>query len=209
MSRPLLITDCDEVLLHMVTHFSAWLDEAHGVEFAIHQEDWSDALTRRETGAVVPSKEVWPLLNSFFRTEMHRQTLVPGAGKALARLGARADIVVLTNLIEEHQEGRMAQLEALGITHRVEVNQGGKGAPVRALVDEFKPSVAVFVDDLSFHHTSVAKEAPEVWRLHMIAEPIVAAMRPKAPDAHVRLDDWSEAADWIAARFAEGRGADA
>ena len=28
MSRPLLITDCDEVLLHMVAHFDAWLDEA-------------------------------------------------------------------------------------------------------------------------------------------------------------------------------------
>ena len=27
MSRPLLITDCDEVLLHMVAHFADWLDE--------------------------------------------------------------------------------------------------------------------------------------------------------------------------------------
>ena len=30
--RPLLITDCDEVLLHMVSHFDAWLDEAHQIE---------------------------------------------------------------------------------------------------------------------------------------------------------------------------------
>ena len=29
MSRPLLISDCDEVLLHMVAHFADWLDEAH------------------------------------------------------------------------------------------------------------------------------------------------------------------------------------
>ena len=27
--RPLLITDCDEVLLHMVSHFDRWLGEAH------------------------------------------------------------------------------------------------------------------------------------------------------------------------------------
>ena len=28
MKRPLLITDCDEVLLHMVSHFRTWLGEA-------------------------------------------------------------------------------------------------------------------------------------------------------------------------------------
>ena len=27
MNRPILITDCDEVLLHMVRHFSDWLGE--------------------------------------------------------------------------------------------------------------------------------------------------------------------------------------
>ena len=31
--RPLLITDCDEVLLHMVRHFGTWLGEAHGIDF--------------------------------------------------------------------------------------------------------------------------------------------------------------------------------
>src|SRR3546814_4468973 len=32
-----------------------------------------------------------------------------------------------------------------------------------------RPS-AVFVDDLPMHHASVAKHAPGIWRLHMIAE---------------------------------------
>ena len=31
--RPLIITDCDEVLLHMVVPFAEWLDEAHGIHF--------------------------------------------------------------------------------------------------------------------------------------------------------------------------------
>ena len=33
MTRPLIITDCDEVLLHMVVPFRQWLDEAHDVHF--------------------------------------------------------------------------------------------------------------------------------------------------------------------------------
>ena len=205
MNRPLLITDCDEVLLHMVTHFGAWLDEAHGVEFALHEENWSRAMTRRTDGEIVEAEEVWPLLDSFFDTQMHRQTLVPGA----SRISALADIVVLTNLKDQYQEGRTAQLDALGLRHRVMCNQGGKGAPVRRLLDEFAPTVAVFVDDLAFHHASVAEVSPEVWRLHMIAEPIVAGRRGPAADAHVRIDHWDDAADWIAARFDAGRPADA
>ena len=34
MGRPLLLTDCDEVLLHMVAHFQDWLGEAHAIDFA-------------------------------------------------------------------------------------------------------------------------------------------------------------------------------
>jgi hypothetical protein len=33
MSRPLLITDCDEVLLHMVSHFADWVSETRGLSF--------------------------------------------------------------------------------------------------------------------------------------------------------------------------------
>jgi hypothetical protein len=67
-----------------------------------------------------------------------------------------------------------------------------------------KPSAAVFVDDLAVHHESVAQHAPQVWRLHMIAEPRVAPLMAPAPHAHVRIDEWGEAVGWIRARFAEG-----
>lgn len=202
MSRPLLITDCDEVLLHMVTHFGAWLDEAHDVEFAITGTDFSNALRRRATGAPLERDEVWPLLDGFFATEMHRQTLVPHATEALAVLASQADIVVLTNLADHHNAARTEQLRALGLDHRVVTNQGGKGTPVAALIAEFAPNVAVFVDDLAIHHDSVARHAPQVFRLHMIAEPLLARHMPPAPAAHARLDDWADALPWIEARFA-------
>ena len=200
--RPLLITDCDEVLLHMIVHFGAWLDEAHGVDFAMAGSDFSNALTRRATGDPLHRDEVWPLLDGFFRTEMHRQTLVPGAKDALDRLSALADVVVLTNLADHNNAARAEQLRALGLHYRVVTNQGGKGTPVVALIEEFAPSVVVFVDDLAIHHDSVARYAPQVFRLHMIAEPMLAARMPMAPAAHARIDDWSTAERWIEDRFA-------
>ena len=204
MSRPLLISDCDEVLLHMLTHFAEWLGESHGYDFALDQSDFRSAIRHRTSGELIEEARIWPLLDGFFDSEMHRQNVVPGAVEALTEIGKQADIVILTNLGDEYQASRVEQLEAFDIRHRVLCNRGGKGRPVTELIEEMRPSVTVFVDDLAVHHESVAKHAPGVWRLHMIAEPKVASHMPKAPHAHVRIDDWSEATTWILEKFAAG-----
>jgi hypothetical protein len=204
MTRPLLITDCDEVLLHMVAHFRDWLAEAHGIDFALEDENWGQAMVRRHTGEKVAMEEVWPFVDLFFDTEMERQTPVKGVIEALDRITAYADIVVLTNLPDHRRQPRIDQLARHGIGHGVYTNQGGKGDALNAILEAHKPPVAVFVDDLSYQHHSVGKAAPHVWRLHMVAEPLVARHRPPAADAHARIDDWAEAADWILARFADG-----
>ena len=92
MNRPLIVSDCDEVLLHMVAHFRDWLGEEHAVDFRM-DGDFGNALTRRESGEIVPQEEVWTLLGGFFDTQMDRQKPIEGAleGRALDRR-ARADV---------------------------------------------------------------------------------------------------------------------
>lgn len=204
MTRPLLICDCDEVLLHMVRHFSAWLGEAHDIDFAYGSWDLARNMTRRGGGPAPTQAEMAGFLGGFFPQEMHRQTLVPHAREALGAIAEQADIVILTNLQDECRTHRIDQLAQFGIAHRVECNQGGKGGPVAALVREHGDPVTVFVDDLPHHHQSVAEQAPQVWRLHMVSEPELARGIPAAPAAHARIDDWPSAQAWIAARFAEG-----
>ena len=200
MSQPLLITDCDEVLLHMVAHFADWLDEEHDVHFDVASGQF-DAMIDRRTGELVPVDQIWPLLDAFFRDHMHRQTLVTGALDALQRIGEVADIVVLTNLGDEAHPWRVEQLAGHGIRHEIVCNRGGKGRPVKDIVERRGASSAVFVDDLAVHHSSVAKHAPEVWRLHMVAEPRLAAAVPPAEDAHARIDEWPAACEWILEKF--------
>ena len=201
--KPLLISDCDDVLLHFGRHFAEWLDEAHRLTFVLDSPGFQDAL-RDADGRPVPRERVWPLLDGFFAAEMHRQHIVPGAADALRTIGEVADIVILTNIGDEHHANRVVQLERFDIRHRVLCNSGGKGRPVAELIAEMKPSVTVFVDDLAFHHESLAKHAPEVWRLHMISEPKLASISPPAPFCHARIDDWPEATEWILARFEQG-----
>lgn len=205
MRRPLLITDCDEVLLHMVAHFADWLRDEHQVHFDLESGRFADALSDLATGEQLAQDRVWPLLNAFFRNEMHRQTLVPGALESLGRIGEIADIVILTNLIDEAHPWRVDQLASHGIRHEVVCNQGPKGTRVRDIIDRYGADTVAFVDDLTEHHASVAEHAPEVWRLQLIAEPRLAPVVPPAEHADARIDDWPSACEWILERLQEGK----
>lgn len=207
-ARPLLISDCDEVLLHMVRHFGTWLGEAHEIDFEPKSWELGRNMRRRADGGVPSREEMMGFLDGFFPGEMHRQTLVPHAGEALAKIAEVADIVILTNLQDQCRTHRMDQLAAFGIEHRVECNQGPKGGPVAALVAEHGNPVTVFIDDLPMHHQSVAEHAPAVHRLHMVAEPTLAPGVPPAPAAHARIDTWPAALAWIIDRFAAGQPAE-
>ena len=205
--RPLIITDCDEVLMHMVVPFGAWLADDHNIDFALEDATFANALKRRACGTPLEAAEVWPLLDAFFTHQMHRQGAIAGAKAALSRLAGIADIVVLTNVGPEHQAARTRQLIDAGMPFEVIGSRGGKGDPVAALIERYRPSVAVFIDDLPQHHGSVAAAAPDVWRLHMVGEPLIASKIPPSRHAHARIDDWASAERWLNDTLANGRAA--
>ncbi|MGC6399886.1 HAD family hydrolase [Sphingomonas sp. FW199] len=202
--KPLLICDCDEVLLHMVRHFADWLDRAHQIDFVLHNSEFGRAMRRRSDGMLVPQEQAWDFLGGFFTTEIHSQTPIPGAIESIQALAKEADIVILTNLIDDHRDRRIDQLARHGLIHRVETNQGGKGHPVRRLMREHGDPVTVFVDDLAVHHQSVAEHAPLAHRLHLVGCDDVASTTLPAPHAHARIDRWDDAMPWIRSRFAMG-----
>ncbi len=204
MSRPLVITDCDEVLLHMVGPFRDWLDEHHGILFDMRSGDFATALRRRDDGVLIALADIWPLLNLFFDKEMYRQKPIPGAVQAMAALGEQADVVVLTNLNDHRQESRTRQLADHGLPLRVFTNQGPKGPALKAILDEYQPSRAIFIDDLAQHHASVAGITPQVKRLHLCGEPLLSPYidcAHRAGDADARIDDWHTALPWLLQRL--------
>ena len=211
MNRPLVITDCDEVLLHMVAHFRDWLDEEKGIDFDIAQGNFVQAMRRQDTGAAIEPAEIWPLVNAFFDNQMHRQTPITGAVGAIGELARHADVVVLTNLMDFRNEARTRQLADVGIGLKVYTNQGPKGPALQAILDEFRPSRAVFIDDLAHHHDSVSSVAPHVDRLHLCGEPLLAphiACAHAAGHAHARIDTWEHALPWLLERLHAGASVD-
>ena len=207
MTRPLIISDCDEVLLHMVVPFRDWLAQAHAIDFNVSSADFSAALRHQASGELVDPATIWPLLNGFFDTEMPRQYPIAGAIEALNSLGENADVVILTNLMDHRAETRTRQLADHGLTARVFTNQGPKGPALKAILDEYQPSQAIFIDDIASHLGSVAQTAPEVIRLHLCGEPLLAPHIPcglALGHAHARIDTWDKALPWLQQRLYEG-----
>ena len=206
MSRPLIISDCDEVLLHMIVPFGQWLDETQDVSFKLIGNDFSHAIRSKETGEPVLPDEIWRLLGAFFDNEMHRQTPILGAVEAINTLKDHADVVILTNLSDRHNEARRQQLLAHGIDAQVFTNQGPKGPALEAIMAQYQPSKAVFIDDLAQHHGSAKEVVPQIDRLHLCGEATLAphiTCAFEAGHAHARIDNWAHALPWLLTRIEE------
>ena len=204
MTRPLIISDCDEVLLHMIVPFGQWLDETQDVSFKLIGNDFAHAIRDKVSGEPVPAEEIWRLLGAFFDGEMHRQSPILGAVEAMNTLKEHADVVVLTNLADRHNAARTKQLADHGIEVRVFTNQGPKGPALQAIMDLYQPSYAAFIDDLAQHHGSAAEMVPQIDRLHLCGEPTLAPHITcgfKAGHAHARIDTWELALPWLLGRL--------
>jgi len=200
MIRPLVVTDCDEVLLHMVRHFRTWLAAQHAITFRVEGNSFVDSMRRDGSDTPLSEPEMWQLLGGFFDTEMGSQVPIAGAVEAVRELQREADVVVLTNLTDGYNEARRLQLQALGIETPVFTNQGPKGGALRKIIEEHGASRALFIDDIAGHHRSAAEHIPQVRRLHFCGEPELSPHVPcahKAGDAHARIDNWAEALPWI------------
>lgn len=196
-SRPLIISDADEVLLQFMAGLERFLERRacymDFTSFRIHGN-----VKHRATREAVADEEVTGLLKTFFENETRTLEAVPGAAAALTDLSRHAQIIILSNLPESARAARIENLTGHGIVYPVIAGKGPKGEIVKQLIEGHMHPV-VFIDDLPPHIASVANETPHVHRLHFIADTRLARLLPKAPEAHARIDTWPEAATWIAA----------
>lgn len=192
--RPLIITDADEVLFAFMAGLEGYLaGEGLSFEFA------SYAITgnvRDADGIALPREAVREHLGIFF--ERHTEELEPvaDAAETLAALSERAQVVVLSNVPPDQRAARERALARHGMPYPLIANTGVKGPVVRVLAER-AAAPTVFIDDIPLNHSSVREHAPEVWRLHFVADPRLARLIPRAEDSHHRADRWPEARAFI------------
>ncbi|WP_199555166.1 HAD family hydrolase [Sandaracinobacteroides hominis] len=192
--RPRLILDCDEVILEFAGPFAQWLREARDVELKFDSSALIGNMRHLSDGRPVDPADFPALLDGFFEHGQRLQQPAEGAVEVLTALSKDFDLIVLTNIPAAWRDIRLEVLRERGLDVPVHANDGPKGRMVKELAGDRR---AVFVDDLPPHHSSALKHAPEVGRLHMVADATLRGLIPAAPDAHVRIDRWDEAEGWI------------
>src|SRR5690606_8538554 len=162
--RPLLIVDADEVLFYFMRGLERFL-ESRKLYFDWQSYALHGNIRRRLDDSVVLAEELHLLLQRFFADATEDMEPVDGAAAAL-----------------ERQAGERA-LARHGMAYPLIANSGSKGPAVSALLRRV-PGPAIFIDDIPHNHTSVARLAPEVHRLHFVADHRLAALLGPAPDCH-------------------------
>ena len=199
-ARPLIVCDADEVLLRFMERLEHYLDKL-GLWIDLDNFAISGNIKSRETNEAV---EVPTLLDDFFAAETRHIEPTDGAADALARLAKRAQIIVLSNLPPEAKECRAANLAAHGMDYPLVAGSGPKGPPLAWLHKQTK-NLVFFLDDIPHHIDSVAAHAPEVHRIHFVADPRLAKLIGAAKGASARIDIWSEAYEWISDKLNDTR----
>lgn len=186
-TRPLVISDADEVIVHLARPLEIFLTNRG------YQIDLSDyrlfGNVRYPDGRVMEMEPLMALLDEFFEAEVEKLPPVAGAVDALCALRERAQVVILTNLPDLYRERRMRHFLTCGLEAPIVANVGLKGASAKAIAAKVEGPVA-FIDDTAPHIRSVSETLPDSFRVHFIADERLAAAQARAKECHHRCDRW-------------------
>ncbi len=186
-TRPLIISDVDEVILNFVQPFKDYLSH-HG--FELRTESYKLTGNVFAKGADVPTdgQEVFKLLSQFFVMQHEWQDLVEGALPALNRLSEHFDVVLLTSMPHAHRAERIAFMREIGVNFPLLTVESDKGHSVAHLAAG--RSGVVFIDDLAHNHISVAEHAPDTHLFQYMAYREFDGPLP-VPPVHTQYhEDW-------------------
>jgi len=195
--RPLLVLDVDDVVLEFIRPFPNFL-KSRGFGLTLASFRLTGNIAETASGRLIEQPEVTALLGEFFDAQADWQSITDGAAEALATLGGRAEIVMLTAMPHKHRAVRRTHLDALGLSYPLLTTEMAKGPAVAKLRGKKGRPVA-FVDDQPSNLVSARDSVADVHLFHLMADNSLRAFLPPIPDDIAVVDNWREAAPQIAA----------
>ncbi|TRD00426.1 hypothetical protein FJV76_04615 [Mesorhizobium sp. WSM4303] len=194
--RPLLILDVDDVVLEFIRPFPHFL-KSRGFGLTLASFRLTGNIAETASGRLIEQPEVTALLGDFFDAQADWQSVTDGAEQALASLGDRAEIVLLTAMPHRHRAARRAHLDALGLPYPLLTTEMAKG-PAVAKLRGTKGRPVAFVDDQPANLISARNSVADAHLFHLMADNSLRAYLPPLPDDIVSVEDWRDAAPKIA-----------
>ncbi len=196
-SKPLIICDIYEVLLHFIWHFEKLLAERNLILNKVSYR-LDGNIINRKTGSPIPAEETKPLVAELYEVIATDQRPVEGAMEALSALSEYCDIHFLTNFPNHLADKRRGLLSELGFTAPMSTNKGKKDQAIKHLMAEHS-SRCFFIDDSALHlHSALALDrAPNC--IHFVADASYASLAARNPVKGTKFltRDWATVRAYI------------
>jgi FMN phosphatase YigB (HAD superfamily) len=193
--RPLIICDVDDVVVHFLRGFDAWLAERDHVleanSFAL-----GGNVLHRKTRVEMPSDQVSQLVDDYFIAMTEHMEAIEGAVPSLISLSDKASVVMLTNLPHHSRDNRIKNLRKHGLPFDVITNSGPKGPAIRHLESQTRGPV-VFVDDSPSFVQSSYEHAPNVKIVHFLHDQRFARLQTPFEFVSLTTGTWDAARSHI------------
>jgi hypothetical protein len=190
-TRPLIICDVDDVVVHFLRGFDAVLAQSDHVlevnSFALHGN-----VLHRDTRAEMPADHLSKLIDNYFIEQTEHMEAIDGAVDSLLALSDQATVVMLTNLPHHARDKRITNLRRHGLPFPVITNSGPKGPAIKDLSSRTK-GPSVFVDDSPSFVTSSYESAPEVKIVHFLHDERFKRMHKPLDFVSHTTGEWEDA----------------
>ncbi len=187
-SKPLVICDVDEVIVHFTRSFE---------QFLAARNLWLEPISLALAGNIrstknnisVSAETVNQLVDDFFAECTRNLHPIDGAVDALLEIGKHNSVVMLTNLPHFAKSDRTENLKDFGITYPVITNSGPKGPAIKHLAEQTSGPV-IFVDDSPGFIQSANEYAPQVKLVHFLQDERFARHTPHFDFVSLRTHSW-------------------
>jgi len=194
--KPLIVCDVDEVVVHFLRAFEAWLDE-HGCWLDPASFALNGNVKRKSDGQPIPVEELSHHFHAFFAARTAEFEEIENAARSLRHLSEVADVVMLTNLPFTYYEDRKRNLAKLGMSYPIVINNGPKG-PAMCEITQASQAPVIFIDDTPSNVSSVCEALPTAHVVHFMQDARFGRHCGPIEGISLRSDNWNETADHIA-----------
>jgi hypothetical protein len=188
-TKPLLISDVDEVIVHFIREFEEFIGKS-GLRIKPGNPAEPYHVFDAKTGQTISTATTFELVNEFFIKHTRTMKPISGAIEGLNSLSSQASVVMLTNLPHYAGNDRRANLSMLGLDFPVITNSGPKGPALREIASRTKAPV-VFIDDSQHFIQSAFDHAPNVHLIHFLHDERFSKFVPELDFVSLRSDSWN------------------
>ena len=187
-SKPLVICDVDEVVVHFTSSFEQYLGH-RGLLLEATSLALAGNIKNTATNVPVSPETVDKLIDGFFAECTKTLPPIEGAIDALVEISQTSTVVMLTNLPHFAKSDRTENLKNLGLTFPVITNSGPKGPAIKHLAQQ-TTSTVVFIDDSVGFIRSANEHAPQVKLVHFLQDERFARHTPHFDFVSLRTHSW-------------------